>query len=283
MRISGTYEHAISVILGVSEKDARRKVMEYTRLATGSPQVYTSLGTRKSVSADDAVVKDEKRLNSAAFTYLPLEVREWLDGRGIDQESRGRWQIGYDEDEERIVIPAYDENDRFRFLIKRSIKHSGHMKYLYTEGAIKTSLLFGACFLESQGVRSDGLILCEGSLDTIRLHQMGATNAVAILGTGISRRQVRIVDKLGPKRVYLLFDKDAAGVHNILAAQKAITKIPLWVCRYPRDKSDPAEMGKGEIERSIERALPMHKFLALTKEARNEKAHHSARTAYSRV
>jgi hypothetical protein len=54
-----------------------------------------------------------------------------------------------------------------------------------------------------------------------------------------------------------MFDKDIAGVTNIEIASKKLVKYPLMVCRYPKDKSDPAELTKQEAERSIERALPI--------------------------
>lgn len=264
--ISGTYEHAVATILGITEKEARRHILKHSRAWSGKAVDLSAFsGKRKTIASDDPVARDQRQLDGGAFTYLPKEVRAWLDSRGIDQPSRGKWQIGYDEESERIVIPAYDERSRFSFLIKRSIRHSGHLKYLYTEGSIKTSLLFGACMVDETLVDSQGLILCEGSLDVIRLHGMGARNAVGVLGTGISKRQVRLIDKFNPQRIYLMFDKDAAGVDNIRSVGRWVTKVPLFVCRYPAGKNDPAELEREEVRRSIERALPMHQFLRLAR------------------
>lgn len=294
--IQGGYEHAVCVVLGlydkykVSEKDielardwhpnakpevqlaytkvgkakkeARRFILkDHTRTAMkGDLSAYVGQGTRKSFSKDDPVAVDEHALSSGSFQFLPKEARNYLDARGISANSRGRWQLGWHEDEERLVIPAFDMEGKFRFIIKRSLSSRGSLKYLYTEGAIKTSILFGACNLDMEQVRSIGLILVEGSLDVIRLHQLGFRNAVAILGSGLSQKQVRLIAKLNPRRVYLFFDKDTAGAENIADAKEKLTKVPLFVLRFPKHRSDPAEMTGEEVERSLTRSLPIGEF-----------------------
>src|SRR4051812_11295671 len=107
--ISGTYEHALAVITGESEKNARRAILKHSRAAIkGEVSAFAGLGTRKSVTAEDEIAKDQRALDGGAFTWLPLAAREYLDSRGIDGPSRGKWQIGWDEDQERLVIPAFD-------------------------------------------------------------------------------------------------------------------------------------------------------------------------------
>lgn len=265
--IQGTYEHAIMVITGCTEKEARRAIIEHSRVPTSKD--ITSAGTvgvRKSVAYDDILAVEQRKLEGGMYHYLPKEARAWLDKRGVDQSTRGKWRIGYDEDIERIVYPAYDERNIFRFLIKRRIDGAERLKYLYTEGAIKTSLLYGACMLDREQLSSTGLALCEGSVDTWLLHQNGVRIATAILGTGLSTKQVRLIDKLDPKRIFLFFDRDAAGIDNILDCQVKLKRWPLFVCRYRNGKTDPGEMRGNEALTSLDRALPMALFL---RKARN--------------
>ena len=258
--ISGDYQHAISTITGVSEREAKRVILRASRIPlAGEIETTGGLGKRKSLSDDSEIEKDRRALEGGRFTFLPKPARHFLDYRGIDGSSRGKWQLGFDEDADRLVIPAYDDRRIFRFLIRQRIDGVSRAKYLYTPGGTKTAILFGACYLDVARVRSIGLILCEGPLDAIRLQQMGFP-AVAILGTGISSQQVRLIDKLHPKRVYLMFDKDEAGVHNIRVANTRIHKTPLLVCRYPSGKGDPAEMTTPEVERSLDRALTTFEF-----------------------
>lgn len=266
--ISGDYEHAVAMILGLKNangkpdfKAARRVILKHTRTSLkGMSLEYAHKGNRKSYDGDSDVAKDEKRLNDGDYYWLPKHARTYLDNRGIDDASRGKWQLGFDEDSERIVIPAFDERRVFRFLIRRQVKEGGSLKYLYTRGVLKTSILFGLCLADRDMIRSQGIVLVEGSLDVIRLHQLGIRNAVGILGTGISKKQVRLICQQDPKRIICFFDKDAGGVSNVFAVQKALTKFPISVVRFPRHRSDPAEMTKEEAERAIERALPMAEF-----------------------
>lgn len=259
--ISGSYEHAIQIIKGCDEREARRTILRASRVPlTGEVASAGSVGKRKSITADSELEKDRRALEGGRFTYLSKAARAFMEMRGVDGASRGKWQIGWDEDVERLVIPAFDDRRALRFLIRQRIDGISRAKYLYTDGSIKTSILFGACYLQRESLKSFGLILCEGPLDAIRLHQLGFPNAVAILGTGISRQQVRLIDKFSPRRVYLMFDKDDAGAHNIEVCQEHIKKLPLFVCRYPKGKGDPAEMTTHEVERSVERALTIAEF-----------------------
>ena len=70
-------------------------------------------------------------------------------------------------------------------------------------------------------VRSGELILCEGYMDVISMHQAGFTNAVATLGTAITSEHARIISRFA-KTVYLAYDSDSAGQN---ATKKAIEKL----------------------------------------------------------
>lgn len=267
--ISGSWENAIKLITGCSDDEARRTILRHSRAALkGEATAYGGLGTRKSVTHEDETAKDQRALDGGAFHWMPKEARAYLDKRGIDGNSKGKWKLGWDEDAERVVIPAYDHRGTFRFLIRQRIDGFQRGKYLYTKGSVKTNILFGACYFDQEQLRSTGrIVLCEGPLDAIRLQQLGVRTAASILGTGISTAQVRLIDKLGPERVYLFFDKDEAGWHNIQAAKERIKKVPLYVCRYPKGKGDPAEMTREEVERSLERALTIHEFYRKAQDA----------------
>ncbi len=65
------------------------------------------------------------------------------------------------------------------------------------------------------------LIMCEGYMDVIALHQAGFTNAVATLGTAITGEHARYVSRYA-KTVYLAYDSDGAGKN---ATKKAINLL----------------------------------------------------------
>jgi DNA primase len=62
------------------------------------------------------------------------------------------------------------------------------------------------------------MILCEGYMDVIALHQAGFTNSVATLGTALTIEQARLVSRYA-KEVIISYDSDSAGQN---ASQRAI-------------------------------------------------------------
>ncbi len=80
----------------------------------------------------------------------------------------------------------------------------------------KGSFLFALNFAKSSG--SEQLILCEGYMDVISLHQAGFTNAVATLGTALTPSQAHLMARY-TKEVIVSYDSDEAGQK---AASRAI-------------------------------------------------------------
>ena len=274
--ISGSFEHALCVIHGYYDEEkvedatdsrsrkqrlerARRKARrEILQFAT-SDKRYRPSAKRKTAKAGSGAIAAVPDLGYEKF--IPQFGTDYLDTRGISAASIAAWELGWDADERRIVIPGKDEHGHTKLLIRRAVRSQDRPKYLYTGGVPKTSLLFGACRIDPGLVRSLGMILTEGSLDTIRLHEHGLTNAVAILGTGISDAQRRILARYRPRRLYFMFDKDMAGIQNIEIAALKLRQYPLFVCRYPRGVNDPAELTKEEAYRVVARAVPLSRFM----------------------
>ena len=75
--------------------------------------------------------------------------------------------------------------------------------------------------LSSELVKPGEIILCEGYMDVIAMHQAGFTNAVATLGTAITPEHSRVVSRYA-KTAFLAYDSDEAGRK---AADKAMTLL----------------------------------------------------------
>jgi 5S rRNA maturation endonuclease (ribonuclease M5) len=268
--ISGTFTHAICTIHGFYDEfqvdaaqDDRERNRRRRKAHRKAERIIYRYKGRASRAGKEIRRKHEKpkapEIDLSYEMFVPKAGLDYLGEREITAQSIAQWEIGWDMEDKRLVIPARDEHGQLKLLIRRVLDHR-EPKYLYSEGVSKTSLLFGACYLSMDQVESEGLILVEGSLDTIRLHQNGFRNAVGILGTGISQQQRNILSRYRPRRVYLMFDKDVSGVRNIEIASQALRKYPMYVVRYPKHRSDPAEMGKEEVVRALERAVPFMKF-----------------------
>lgn len=75
--------------------------------------------------------------------------------------------------------------------------------------------------VQSELVKPGEIILCEGYMDVIAMHQAGFTNAVATLGTAITSEHARVVSRYA-KTAFLAYDSDDAGKK---AADKAMTLL----------------------------------------------------------
>lgn len=260
--ISGTFDKAISIIEGCNEREARKIILKHQRSGKSiRPR-------KKNVGASRSTTPISPKL-LRYDTFVPQSGYEYLQSRRISADSIAEWRIGWDADEKRIVIPAADENGHDRFLIKRAVFERQNPKYLYypekeTTGWGKTDVLFGACGIDLGMIQSVGLALVEGSLDVINLSELDLRIAGGILGTGISEQQRRIIARINPPRIYLMFDKDTAGITNIIKATNMLRKYPLFVCRWPKGgATDPGEIRtQKEALRIIKRAVPAFRFLA---------------------
>lgn len=68
------------------------------------------------------------------------------------------------------------------------------------------------------------LIICEGYMDVIAMHQAGFLNAVATLGTAITSEHARLISRYA-KTVYLAYDSDTAGQNATTKAIKMLTDV----------------------------------------------------------
>ena len=90
----------------------------------------------------------------------------------------------------------------------------------------KSRSLFALNF--AKNVSQDSVILCEGYLDVISLHQAGFTNAIASLGTAITAEQAKLMSRY-TKKVNVCYDSDEAGQKATQRAMKILTDAGLEV------------------------------------------------------
>lgn len=147
----------------------------------------------------------------------------------------------YDIFRNRVMIPIIDVRGNVIAFGGRVLDDS-KPKYLNTADTPvfkKTNNLFALNFAK-QGTHKQ-LILCEGYMDVIALHQAGFTNAVAALGTSFTADHARLMSRYTDEAV-LIFDADAAGQKG---AQRAIgllrdTGMNIRLVSIP-DGKDPDE------------------------------------------
>ena len=186
--------------------------------------------------------------------YQPAEL--------VDAGLARKGQKGYyDNFRNRVMFPIIDVRGNVIAFGGRVLDDS-KPKYINTGDTLvykKTNELFALNFAKDS--KEDALILCEGYMDVIAMHQAGFTNAVAGCGTALTTEQVRLISRYA-KEVILTYDADEAGQK---ALQKAMTLF---------DQTDvkvriPALVG-GKDPDEIIRTYGRDKFKGMLEGASNE-------------
>lgn len=157
-----------------------------------------------------------------AFDGLTLHLLEQgfteaeiLDS-GIARKSEKNGKL-YDFFRNRIIFPIIDVRGNVVAFGGR-VTDKSLPKYLNSSDTVvfsKSKTLFALNFAKNHC--RDRLILCEGYMDVIALHKAGFENAVATLGTALTKEHCAIISRY-TKEVLLCYDSDEAGQKATAAA-----------------------------------------------------------------
>jgi DNA primase len=255
-------------------------VMEVERVAfpEAIKIVAEKAGVALPVQVDDSRFEARKResdqvieLNQWAMSWWEDQLssqspptqaaREYLDQRGITEETRKTFRLGfapdswdslsthlrqkgatkealersglvvkkdgggsYDRFRGRLMFPVIDPQGRPIAFGGRVLDPEGEPKYLNspeTTAYTKGRHLYGLNLTRDDIRRQGFAILVEGYLDLIVPYQNGVRNAVASLGTALTPEQVKLIGRFA-RKVVVNYDGDRAGVQ---AAKRAIETI----------------------------------------------------------
>lgn len=147
----------------------------------------------------------------------------------------------YDYFRNRVIFPIIDTSGNVIAFGGRVMDDS-KPKYLNssdTPGFKKSKNLFALNYAKNHC--AERLILCEGYMDVIALHAVGIENAVATLGTALTREQARMMAKY-TKQVIISYDSDEAGQRAASRAVAMLSEVGLDVkILKMKDAKDPDE------------------------------------------
>ncbi|MBQ3110807.1 MAG: DNA primase [Clostridia bacterium] len=161
----------------------------------------------------------------------------------------------YDRFRNRVMYPIFDTRGNVVGFGGRKLEGDG-AKYINSPESIvynKSKTLYALNFAKKS--QHNYLILTEGYMDVISLHQAGFTSAIAGCGTALTQDQARLAAKHS-KNIYLCYDSDEAGQK---AAKKAIElfaplECNLKVLKVP-DGKDPDEFIRKQGSVAFEKLL----------------------------
>lgn len=96
----------------------------------------------------------------------------------------------------------------------------------------KSKILFGMDLAKQNLQTYRHLIIVEGYMDVIALHQYGLPIAVATCGTALTQQHVKLLQRHTEKIVFL-FDNDAAGIEATIRALKIAFQADLFPLVFP--------------------------------------------------
>lgn len=166
--------------------------------------------------------RDRKTIRHFGLGYSPKgwdELIRHLKSKGFSEEEmleanvamRGRRGKSFDRFRNRVMFPIIDLRGNVIAFGGRALEGDDGAKYLNSSDTIafkKSRNLFALNFAKVS--KRPGLILAEGYMDVIALHQAGFDNAVATLGTSLTDEQARLISQYADK-VVLAYDSDGPG------------------------------------------------------------------------
>lgn len=152
------------------------------------------------------------------FEYLTLKLDYTPDevvaaGLAIQRDDGSH----YDRFRGRVIFPIRNVKGQIIAFGGRAMGDA-QPKYLNSPQTLlfdKSSVLYGLDMAREAIRQQDAIVIVEGYVDVIALHQHGHRNVVAPLGTALTAEHVQIIKKL-TKNIYLALDADSAGIRATL-------------------------------------------------------------------
>ncbi|MCS7266020.1 MAG: DNA primase [Armatimonadetes bacterium] len=195
-----------------------------------------------------------------------FQIGELLQA-GLVQKVRDSSEV-IDRFRDRLIFPIFNpQGEPIGF--GGRILSEGEPKYLNTPETPlfqKRKVLY-ALNLALKSIREKGeVILVEGYMDTISLHQAGFTNTVATMGTAINADTIQILKRY-TNRIIVAYDSDSSGLNAILRSADLFRMNDMEVRFLDLPEgSDPdsfvREFGSNGFKELLERAQSLTKFRA---------------------
>lgn len=164
---------------------------------------------------------------------------------------------GYDRFRGRLMFPIRDDRGRTVGFGARQLATEGKTadagaKYIntpQTPAFDKSALLYALDKAKETVRREKSVIVVEGYMDAIAAHQHGIANVVASMGTALTEKQIRRLERFR-STILLAMDADAAGIEATLRALQEAGEA--GVIRAAPQPVHPAELPEEEFSNKVQ-------------------------------
>lgn len=161
--------------------------------------------------AEDISKPKNKPLNKQVLKqYIMLPHHSWIK-EGISYETQTFFNIGYNLENNQIVIPIYNQDDELIGVKARNLDtHRYEYKYTYLYPCIASNNLYGLNIAKRHIKKVDMVILFESEKSVMKSFQYGYRCAVALGCSDLTQTQLNLLKEyLSPTiKIILAFDKD---------------------------------------------------------------------------
>ena len=204
-----------------------------------------------------------KTLKSQGFTD-----EEILASSLVNKNEKGEF---IDRFRKRLMFPIQDERGRViafggRILEDNKIQNVKSPKYINSSENIvysKGRHLFGLYAAKKE--KTDKIIIVEGYMDAISLHQRGITNVVASLGTALTEAQGRLL-RNNSQQVIIGYDSDGAGQAATLRGLEILQNLgcDIRILQLDWGAKDPDEyilkFGPERLQKCVDNAISLVEY-----------------------
>ena len=200
----------------------RRRVLELNR--TAARWYYEQLQLPQGAAVQAYLDKRQIRRGIAVRFGMGASLDQWdallraMTDKGFTKQEllasglvvNGKNGGLYDKFRNRLMLPVIDVRGDVVGFGSRVIDKS-EPKYMNTTETVaysKRRVLYGLNLAKK--TKRPNMILCEGNLDVVTLHQAGFDNAVACMGTALTQEQIRLLSRF-TRELVLCYDNDGAG------------------------------------------------------------------------
>ncbi len=253
-----------------AQRDLKNTLLEINRLAAN----YFYYQLKQPQGRPGYEYLKTRRLTDETITHFglgfanktPDDLYRYMRSKGYDDSILKETGLFFIEERgardkfwNRVMFPILDVNNRVIGFGGR-VMGDGEPKYLNspeTKLFDKSRNLFGLNFARKS--REKYLLICEGYMDVIAMHQAGFTNAVASLGTAFTAQHALLLKRYTDQAV-LTYDSDGAGIRAALRAipilkEAGISAKVLNMKPYKDPDEFIKNLGREEFQKRIDEAV----------------------------
>lgn len=167
----------------------------------------------------------------------------------------------YDKFRERIMFPIWDQHAKLTGFSSRAVYDWQKAKYMNSSDSFvfnKGNILFGLHKAKAHIREKDFVLLVEGHMDLIIMHQFGFNNSIAIMGTALTENSIQTLARFS-RNFYMGLDSDNAGFNATMRVLPLLLKNEIH-CKYVSyaPYKDPDELiqalGTIELQKRLDEA-----------------------------